>query len=377
MKAFKLFFSVMGLFIVIAILTLGALIYFIDPNKLKPVIVEEVQNKTGYQLTIDGQLSWSFYPLFSVKAEHVQVLAPAESKPFLTANGVHIAVRLIDLWQRREIMQGKVSISSLALGNLKLENVSSDIFSKKNELTFDSLNAKLYGGTLHATVTATNVAISPEWKWEAKLNNVQLNPLLKDLNGADSKINVSGVANFSMQAGTKGKTREDLLGQLKGNAAYQIQDGVLDGMDLNYFVQLADASLNKQATDRLVNSKQTTFSQLNGSFVIKNGVAETRDTVLLATAFTSNAQGKLELLSRKLDFSIQIKPQLQNAKRSFDIPVLLSGDLRHPDIALDFLFIQKMIAEKQLEKFKEKASVEIQKHVPGKAGEFLQKLLGK
>ena len=39
--------------------------------------------------------------------------------------------------------------------------------------------------------------------------------------------------------------------------------------------------------------------------------------------------------------------------------------------------IQKIIAGMQIDNLKQKAAVQIQKHIPGKTGEFLQNLLGK
>ena len=165
--------------------------------------------------------------------------------------------------------------------------------------------------------------------------------------------------------------------QLNGSSVYHLEDGIVQGMDINYFLQLADATLNKQPTDQLMNSNQTAFNRLSGSAMIKNGVVDTRDTELVAPAFVTRAQGSLELISRNLDFELQVKPQLQNTKMKWEIPVLLTGDLDNPDVHLDVMGIQKILAGIEIENLRKKAAVQIQKHVPGKTGEFLQKLLGK
>jgi hypothetical protein len=39
--------------------------------------------------------------------------------------------------------------------------------------------------------------------------------------------------------------------------------------------------------------------------------------------------------------------------------------------------IQKMLAKQEIEKLKAKAVEQIKEHIPGKAGDFLQNLLGK
>ena len=98
---------------------------------------------------------------------------------------------------------------------------------------------------------------------DVQVDNIQLKPLLEDVtsDGVDSKIKISGTGLFKMQAVTSGKTREQ-INQLKGSSVFNINDGVVEGMDLNYFLQLADAMPHKQPIDQLVNTNQTAFSRL-------------------------------------------------------------------------------------------------------------------
>lgn len=379
MKAIKIAFSLICLIIVICIFVIGALIFFVDPDKMKPALIEEVKNETGYDLTIDGKLSWSFYPRIGVKADHLQLKAGEQSRAFMDASGVSIAADLVELWQSRsrESLQGKITISSLSLMNVKFENVSADMKAVEDRLTLDSIQASLYGGTLQGTVSASHFATLPQWQWDMQIENIQLKPFLDDINGVDSKVKISGTCVFKMQAETSGKTREQLLTQLKGSNVFSVSNGIVEGIDLNYFLQLADATLHKQPVDQLVNSNQTAFNSLNGTAMIKNGMVETNDMMLVAPTFTTRAEGGVELISRKLDFKLKIKPQLQNTKIKWDIPVLISGDLDHPDVELDIMGIQKIIAGMQIDNIKQKAAAQIQKHVPGKTGEFLQHLLSK
>ncbi len=62
MKFLKILVSVLLLIVFVGVLAVVCLYIFIDPNKLKPVIIEEVKNQAGYDLNIEGNLSWSFIP---------------------------------------------------------------------------------------------------------------------------------------------------------------------------------------------------------------------------------------------------------------------------------------------------------------------------
>src|SRR5205814_6800681 len=144
----------------------------------------------------------------------------------------------------------------------------------------------------------------------------------EDVNCVDSKIKLSGAGMFGIQAETSGRNREEILRQLKGSSTFKIKDGIVQGIDLNFFLQLADATIHKQPIDQLVNARQTEFNELSGTAMLKNGMAETTDMLLVAPTFTTAVSGNLELISRHLDLQLKIKPQLQNTQLKWDIPVL-------------------------------------------------------
>lgn len=376
MKAIKIIFSILALIIVICIFAIGCMVYFVDPEKLKPVLIEEVKNETGYQLTIDGKLAWSFYPRLAVKAEHIQLKKPNEAKIFLDASGVHIATDLMGLLRNRETLNGKIIISNLKLMNIKTENMSANVTMKNKMLSLSAINGSLYGGTLKGEVTGADLKQDPKWDWNMEVNQVQLRPLMQDVNGEESKVKISGLGSFSLKGQTKGNSRDQLLRQLNGLSTFSIENGVIEGMDLNYFLQLADATLNKKPVDQLANTNQTAFNHFSGSAQIQNGVAKSRDLLLTAPTFTTRADGSYDLVSASLDYELKIRPQLENTKLKWDIPVLVTGDLNQPEVKLDFMEIQRMVAAREINNLKEKAAAQIKKHIPGKTGEFLQNLLG-
>ena len=47
MTVLKKSFYFLILLVIMCLVTIASIFYFIDPNKLKPVLIEEVKNKTG------------------------------------------------------------------------------------------------------------------------------------------------------------------------------------------------------------------------------------------------------------------------------------------------------------------------------------------
>ena len=209
-----------------------------------------------------------------------------------------------------------------------------------------------------------------------KLAHVQLKPLLLDVNGPDSKLNISAASDVTLKAATQGVNREQMLNHLNGSCDFSLEKGVVEGVDLNYLLQSADAFINKQPTDALVNSKQTAFDHLTGSLLIKNGLATTNNLLLVAPAFVAKSQGSINVVNSDLNLQLQVKPQ-DTLKTQWEIPMRLTGNLKQPDIRLDTTEIEKFILRQNLEKVKSRAREEIQKHIPGKAGQLLQNLLGR
>lgn len=376
MKVFKIIFSILFLFVIVCALAVCSLIFLVDVDKLKPVIIKEVKKETGYDLSIDGKLAWSFYPTVGVKVDHMTLSNPGKKQPFIDAQDVRIAADLIQLLKAKEVLDGDVLISSVKMNNVNIKDVSAKLNWKNNILTINPVKAYLYEGTLEGVISGRNFADVPQWQWNILCSGVQVKPLLDDANGADSKIKISGIGSLKLQGETQGKSQEQILKHLNGSSEFSLSDGSIDGIDLNYFLQAANALINKEAKEQPVNTKKTAFNSLTGSAVIKNGLIETDNTVLKAPAFITKAQGNIELVSRALAFKLQIRPQLEDAKVHWEIPVDLTGDLQHPDVKLDAFEIQKILTGMQIEHLKQKAVKQIQKHIHGKTGEILQNLLG-
>lgn len=375
MRLLKIVSSIVVLLVLICVAASICLVYFIDPNKLKPILAEQVLQKTGYKLVIDGPLGWSFYPRLGVKIEHMTLTAPHQTAAFIDLQGVRIATVLSQLLHGNQQLQGEVTIAHVTLMNLQVQDVSADLHWKNNVLTLQPIYATLYDGTLVGVAHGSELAKVPHWDWDVTFNDMQIKPLLQDVSGKAIRLSISGLGSVKLQAATQGNNRDELLNNLNGSGEYTISNGIVEGMDLNYLVQTADALINKQPVTAFTNSNLTLFSRLSGDMVIRSGVATTNNLLLVTPALITHGTGSVGLNSQDVDFHLRIKTQ-ETLKTQWEIPVIVNGSMSHPNVRLDTQEIEAMLAKQELTKLKVKAKDEIKKHIPGKTGEFLQNLLG-
>jgi uncharacterized protein involved in outer membrane biogenesis len=350
---------------------------FIDPNQLKPIIAAEVMKKTGYQLYIEGDLTWSFYPRLGVKMKHVTLSEPNQTQPFLNLNEVRIATSPWELWHGVKSLKGNVYAANVTLGNMNAEQVSVDLHWQNDILTLQPINASLYQGSLQGLAHVQVVSDVPRLDWDVQFHQIQLQSLLHDVN-ANSKLNISGVGYVKITASTQGKTREELLNHLNGTSDFKLSNGVIEGVNINYWIQAADALLHKQPEPVApVNLDQTAFDDLGGSVTLTEGLAKTNNLMLTAPAFVATAEGTVALNAKTIDLSLQVKPHtsITTPTVSWAVPVLIQGELQHPDVRLNMEDIRKLLFKQEIDKVKAKAREIIKEHIPGSAGSFLQNLL--
>ncbi len=65
------------LLVVLVAIAITLLVVFVKPEQLKPMIISKVKALTGQTLVMDGQLSWTFFPVLGVSAGHLALSNPA------------------------------------------------------------------------------------------------------------------------------------------------------------------------------------------------------------------------------------------------------------------------------------------------------------
>lgn len=374
MKFVRILLSIVLLLVLISAIAMACLMLFVDPNKLKPIIAEEVEKKTGYHLAIDGKLSWSFYPLLGVKIDHMTMSAPKSTVAFLEASDVTLATEAKKLIRGERKLEGEVSVGDVKLMNVHATNAHLNVSWRDKVLNLEQITAGLYDGTLTGDIHGHDFSTTPKWNWVVQFDQIQVKPLLQDINGADSRVKIAGVGNVKMSASAEGNNRDEIISHLNGATEFSLNKGVLEGVDINYIIHSADSVINKQPIVPPANDL-TSFDSFTGGLIIKNGVAETNNLKLLAPSFKAEGTGSVNLLYQGVNLQLQVTPQ--NAQTNWEIPVIVTGSLSRLDVRLDSTELRKLVFKDDFDKMRKKVKEEIKEHVPGKTGDFLQKILGR
>lgn len=248
----------------------------------------------------------------------------------------------------------------------------------------------LYDGRGRGAVTVDATSAMPRFGANIAADGISLQPLLRD---AGAKSWIAGSAKVVAAVTGEGGMQKAMMEGLAGKADVSVGNGAVVGWNLAQIIRgLKQGRLS--GLDRVETAK-TDFSDLSGSWVIAEGVAQNQDLKLNSPLMRVNGAGRIDLGKRQVDF--QLKPKLvaslegQGATQGLgglEIPLRVRGSWERPEIVPEIGDLLKdpdkaLSAAKELGKqFKGKSANEIVDQVfgdnPGaakKANDFLNKLL--
>ena len=307
------------LFILILVIVIGivSLIVFVDPNHFRGYISQTVKDKTGYELTIEGDLRWHIWPQVSILTDAVKLSDNGATKPLLTADNMRLDVELLPLFSK-----------NLAIKNVFIKSALINITdeSKGN-------NAKKYTQTLTPS-SQPNTDISENKKnasnWKFSLDKFEIADSTVALQYNNDLINFRNINLLLEQNNDK-----NLSIELKGNIDKNQQDlfySVNANVDLTQFPEKAIIDLKKldysyngiaSSNKALKGSATGVFNyqqspkQLNSQNLVFS-VNDNNFTSKINTRFDNKPYVDLQLSSEKLDLTPFLQ---QNAKSNKDIPV--------------------------------------------------------
>ncbi|MCT4716397.1 outer membrane assembly protein AsmA [Enterobacteriaceae bacterium H18W14] len=88
-----------ALMILLAVLVAGlsALVLLVNPNDFRAYMVRQVEQRSGYQLTLDGPLRWHVWPQLSILSGRMSLTAPGASQPLVSSDNMRLDVALLPL----------------------------------------------------------------------------------------------------------------------------------------------------------------------------------------------------------------------------------------------------------------------------------------
>jgi len=275
--------------------------------------------------------------------------AGAQSAPAPVAAQPPVALPLSAL--RSLDVKGKFRVQEMKALGLHSKEAQIQLNAKNGLIAIGPNQAKLYGGSYRGETLLDVRGKTPQLKMEEQLEQVQVGPLLKDMQLFN---HYTGTGNIGLKLTAQGFDANQIKQSLNGTAAIAFHDGKIEGVDIAKLIEqaraLRDAASGKPVTAKAVQSDATVFKSLTANVRVVNGVAQNDDLVLDGPSLRATGRGTADLVHETLDYRLKVTVAESAEQRGSTVPVNISGTFTKPAYSVDFGELLKQETRKQLEK---------------------------
>ena len=227
-----------------------------------------------------------------------------------------------------------LQVDHLFLYGLDMANLRATLSGKNGVFNLDPLRFELTGGQVSEKAGFIVSRYPVRWSESTKVRGVQVRPVLKAVAGTDM---LSGIAQIETKLNGVGLLPDAAIRSLNGTGNALLRDGMIKGFDI------AEILRNVAAHGQRIGPRQTDFSQLSGSFKVKNGVVSNDDLFMASPLFRLTGYGKINLVAMTMNY--HVKPRLvgsmagqgdtETARKGLVIPLWITGPLDAPKVKVE------------------------------------------
>jgi len=231
-------------------------------------------------------------------------------------------------------------------------------------LRVTTLQGKAWSGALDATALADARANRVAVK--AVATGVEVNALLKDVAAKDI---LEGTGRVTLDVDTTGRSVGELRSKLHGNAALQLRDGAIKGVNLAKSLRQAKAALamRSDSAQKASQVEKTDFSELTATFQIADGVAHNKDLDVKSPFLRLGGDGAIDIGKGMIDYTARATVTSTSAGqggaelaalKGLTVPVRLTGPFEAVDWKIQWSAVAAGAVRNQLEdKLKDKLGI--------------------
>jgi len=251
---------------------------------------------------------------------------------------------------RSLVLNGSIRAGKVKVNKTIAQDINVKISAKNGVFHINPLTMKLYNGDMSGKVTLNVKKDTPQSNIKLKLNNIECEPLIKDILEQDL---LSGTVKAGVTLSMSGDNAELIMKTINGKGEFRIKDGAVKGIDLVAMVRNTDGAYGFAGQSN--KKPETRFSELYAPFTIIDELFKTTDTRMVSTLIRVAVSGKANLPGETLKFRIEpvvvttSKADKKKMKRSeVKVPVLVSGTFSSPKFRPDLKAIAKDNLEKEV-----------------------------
>ncbi|MEQ8748115.1 AsmA family protein [Pyruvatibacter sp.] len=230
-----------------------------------------------------------------------------------------------------------LSADEIIFGNIVIGASALDL-----ELTNGRLEAalgrmSLYGGSGSGKLTLNGRQATPSLAANFNLSGLAVQPFLQAAAGFER---LAGTGLFNIAVTTQGTSQAQMVNALNGTGNIDFRNGAIKGINLAQIIRTA--LTNPISGWSNASSADTDFSELNGSFIITNGVLANNDLKMLGPLLRLTGTGSTNIAAQTINY--RLSPKLvaslegqggEADKSGLNIPVLVTGTWSNPKFAPD------------------------------------------
>lgn len=385
---------------------MGLLVIFVKPNHFKPIITEQVQKATGKALVFTGDLSWKFWPHLGFGFQGAEFGAENNfgNLPLAKIDHAIVGIQIKPLFSKK-IMVSELSIKNLVMNFVKNKQGVTNwqtlkIPTKKADLTTEKTPSKISGidfelripgiYTDYLRVNWVNLGNRAQNVFQARglkatvtgdQNAIKINPIYANLYGGNFTGNISinlktktvnsntnfnniniqsflaDLSNYNKITGTGGLTTQLTLynfdfNKNNGTVKFYIKNGVIKFLNITKLIEIGYKIKqgNVLALRDLSGLGQTEFGDLTGNATLQNNFVSIQSIHLSSDKIEGEGSGTINL--NTFQSNIRISAWLK-ARKDDVIPIIISGDIRHPSVRPDQTALLKLVVKHQGKQIKE------------------------
>jgi len=264
---------------------------------------------------------------------------------------------LVDLGILRDMeLHGTVHAGEINTAKLEATQLAADIRIEQSALTIEPLTARLYGGTLAGSISASAQG-TPQIALKQNLTGFQMKALLANTASAGK---LEGRGDLALDLSAEGGSIGALRKSLNGSVSLALSRGSLEGIDLRTALisgkdDLGTANAARVHETRL--SESTYFSNLEAVFNIRDGSAYGNSFDMRSPLFRIAGEGDYSSDSGRIDYRLAATVASAIKRRGagdlaglrgVTVPVRVSGPWAAPSIALNFAAASGEIVTKRI-----------------------------
>ncbi len=280
---------------------------------------------------------------------------------------------------RKLNMNGVARIGEVTKMKVKATEIVVQVKAKGGHVNMKP-SASLYQGKYNADVTVDARQKTPRLKVSSKLDGVQIEPLLTDMQG---EAKLAGRTDAAVNITATGNSQNAVKKTLNGNTTFSFTNGALVGVNIAKVIREGMAKLQGKSTTASNEPDKTDFSELKGSAKITNGVVNNQDFSLKSPLLRIEGAGKADLVKEYLDYLVKASivgslqgqggDELEKLK-GVTIPVKVTGPFSDPSYTPDLsVALSDKVKEKAKAKVEEKKE-EVKDKIKDKLGDKLKGL---